>query len=314
MKAFLRRLFNGVQRDRTSGQVMLVGAGPGDPELLTLKAFKALGSADVMVHDRLVSDEILRLVPARTRRIYVGKAAGRHAMRQEEINQLLVLLARQGQTVLRLKGGDPFTFGRGGEEMLALRSAGIPVSIIPGITAAAGCAAQAGIPLTDRHFSDSVCYVTATRRDDAPATNWHALAADPTRTLVFYMGLSQSDTISTQLIHHGLPESTPAVLIENGTTRSQREVHCTLRSLAETAVTHRLRSPCLIIVGQVTTLAHNKVELATVQKTAGLMLDGRDLPLFNLSQVRGKNDEARNHHGPGDCQRPTVVQSVHERR
>ncbi|MDF1822108.1 MAG: uroporphyrinogen-III C-methyltransferase, partial [Alcanivoracaceae bacterium] len=202
MKNLLRKLsLRAQKKSPNTGEVRLVGAGPGDPDLLTIKAFKAIGDADVVVHDRLVSDEVMRLVPSRCRRVYVGKAPGRHAMRQEDINQLLVRLALQGDNVVRLKGGDPFTFGRGGEEMQALRDAGVAVTIIPGITAAAGCAAQAGIPLTDRHFADSVCYITASRRDDAPATNWQALAADPARTLVFYMGLSQAGTISDQLTH-----------------------------------------------------------------------------------------------------------------
>ncbi|MGB1220182.1 MAG: uroporphyrinogen-III C-methyltransferase [Alcanivoracaceae bacterium] len=313
MKQFLNFLLKS-RPQPGNGQVWLVGAGPGDPGLLTMKAHEIIRQADIVVHDRLVSDDIMRLVPARCQRVYVGKAAGQHAMRQDEINRLLVLLGQQGKRVARLKGGDPFTFGRGGEEMQALRNAGIPVTIIPGITAAAGCAAQAGIPLTDRHFADSVCYVTATRREDAPATNWRALANDPARTLVFYMGLAAAGTISEQLIHHGLPKDTPAVLIENGTTRMQREVHCSLATLRETAVTQKLRSPCLIIVGAVTTLAHKKVELAAAHSADGLMLDGRDLPQVNLSQVRGKNHETRHLDSPGDCQRPTVMDTVRQRR
>lgn len=283
------------RRQSTAAPVLLVGAGPGDPELLTIKARRALEQAQVVIHDRLVSAEILALVPRRARKIYVGKQPGDHAVPQHQIEQITIDAARAGKRVVRLKGGDPFTFGRGGEEMVRLRQAGIAVQVIPGITAAAGCAAQAGIPLTDRHYADSVTFVTAQRRDDAPDTDWQQLARDPGRTLVFYMGLAHAANIGSQLIEHGLPGETPVAFIENGTTEQQREVFSSLQSMGDDAHIHQLRSPCLIIVGRVTELAHKKVGAAAAQKAGSKFLDGQALPLPNLSQLRGHHEQDCTH-------------------
>lgn len=277
--------------NRMTPTIQLVGAGPGDPELLTVKALNAIRNAQIVIHDRLVSDDIMALLPRRCERIYVGKSAGDHHVCQEDIETLSIAAAKTGKRVVRLKGGDPFTFGRGGEEMQAFRHAGINVQIIPGISAAAGCAAQAGIPLTDRHYADSVTLVTAQRRDNAPATNWRQLASDPGRTLVFYMGLGHAQDISDNLILHGLPGHTPVAFIENGTTSAQREVFSTLDRMGKDAKSHQLKSPCLIIVGQVTELAHKKVEIAATQKVCGPLSDGRKTPLSNLSQSRGHHEK-----------------------
>ena len=208
----------------TVSKVLLVGAGPGDPELLTLKAARAIASADVVVYDQLVPAEILDLVPGGTTRINVGKRAGHHPVPQHEINQILVRLARTGRMVVRLKGGDPFIFGRGCEEALELDRAKIPYEVVPGITAAQGCAAAARIPLTHRGLATGVRYVTGHCRGDEPLDlDWGSLA-DPATTLVVYMGLANIDEIARNLIRHGLPGDTPAFAICQGTTSRERRV------------------------------------------------------------------------------------------
>lgn len=236
-------------------QVWLVGAGPGDPELITLRALKLLQTADVIVYDRLAAPELLDHCRDDALKIYVGKQRNLHSVPQEDINALLVTHARRGSRVIRLKGGDPFIFGRGGEEMMELRDQGIKVSIVPGITAASGCAAATGIPLTHRDFAAGVSLMTAHRCEGAQDYDWSSLTADRQRTLVFYMGLAQARHIATELMLHGLPGKTPVALVSKGSTPQQKAVRCTVDTLARTAAQDGLASPCLILVGDVVTLA-----------------------------------------------------------
>ncbi len=240
-----------------NGIVWLVGAGPGDPDLLTLKALRLIQTADVVIHDRLVSPSIMALIPAATRRIYVGKARSDHAVPQEDINQLLLREANAGHKVLRLKGGDPFIFGRGGEELELLAEAGIPFEVVPGITAASGCAAYAGIPLTHRDYAQSVRFITGHLKSDGINLHWPELM-DPTQTLVFYMGLVGLQAICEQLIAHGRNPLTPVALVEKGTTPQQRVVIATLATINERVIAEKVSAPTLTIIGDVVKL-HEKL-------------------------------------------------------
>lgn len=236
------------------GCVCLVGAGPGDPELLTLKAVRLLQGADVVVHDRLVGSEVLALIPPRVRRVCVGKETGRHSLPQEEINALLLRLAREGGTVVRLKGGDPFIFGRGGEEALYLRRHGIPVEIVPGITAATGCAAAAGLPLTHRGLARSVRFVTGHARENRELDlDWDSLA-DPDCTLVIYMGVGTAPRIAEGLIGAGLSPATPAAVIGNGTLPEQEVWLSELGRLGADVARWQVRPPALLVIGRVAAL------------------------------------------------------------
>ncbi|ELZ9927257.1 siroheme synthase CysG [Cronobacter malonaticus] len=232
------------------GEVVLVGAGPGDPGLLTLKGLQQIQQADIVVYDRLVSDEIMNLVRRDADRVFVGKRAGYHCVPQEEINQILLREAQRGKRVVRLKGGDPFIFGRGGEELETLCDAGIPFSVVPGITAASGCSAYAGLPLTHRDYAQSVRLITGHLKNGGEF-DWHNLAAEK-QTLVFYMGLNQAAAIQEKLIEHGMDPQMPVALVENGTSVKQRVVAGVLSELG--ALAQRVESPSLITVGRVVAL------------------------------------------------------------
>ena len=251
----LIKLLDGARTETaTAGMVHLVGAGPGDPDLLTMKAHRLLQRADVVVYDRLVSAEVLAMARRDAERIYVGKRRGNHSQSQDEINARLVALARAGKSVVRLKGGDPLLFGRGGEEIGALAEAGVTVEVVPGITAALGCAASTGIPLTHRDHAQTCLFVTGHRKDGRLDLDWPTLAR-PRQTVVIYMGLDALPTIAAQLVAHGLPGSTPVALIENGTTDRERRVVGTLATIDAQAMRARLEGPTLCMVGEVVGLA-----------------------------------------------------------
>ena len=254
-------------------KVYIVGAGPGDPELLTVKAARLLKKSDVIVYDRLVSNTILAMVPSSTTQIFAGKAARDHHMPQDEINQLLVRLAKSGQLVVRLKGGDPFIFGRGSEEALVLAQNGVPFEIVPGITASAGCGSYAGIPLTHRGMATGVRFVTGHCRDGAHLDlNWKSLA-DPDTTLVIYMGLINVGKIRDELIKAGLPANTPAGAIERGTTNQQRTLLTNLNDLPASVKQAELKAPSLLIIGRVVELAQ---ELSWHIPALGAMLETQE--------------------------------------
>ena len=235
------------------GEVYLVGAGPGDPDLLTLKALRIMHEADVVLYDRLVSPEILQRVRPDAEMIHVGKERANHSVPQEQINEMLVRLALEGKKVLRLKGGDPFIFGRGGEEIDRLAEANIPFQVIPGITAASGCACYAGIPLTHRDYSQSVRFVAGHLKDGSIDLDWNELAKEH-QTVVFYMGLVGLDTICAELMKHGAPSTRPMALVQQGTTANQLVLKGTLETMPLIVKTTEVKAPTIIIVGEVVSL------------------------------------------------------------
>lgn len=238
-------------------KVTLMGAGPGDPELLTVKAAKALQAATLVLVDHLVGPEVLALIPESSQRIYVGKESGRHSMAQTDITDLMLKLAQSGRAVLRLKGGDPYIFGRGGEEAQALAAAGVPFEVIPGISAAQGASALAGMPLTHRDHANSLVLTTGHLRGEGEDRHvdldW-GLLARPRQTVVIYMGVATLPLICSELIKHGLAQDTPAATIERATRADQRTVVGTLATLPALAVAHQVKSPALIIIGGVVSL------------------------------------------------------------
>ena len=248
------------------GTVSLVGAGPGDPELLTLRAARLISAADAVVYDNLVGREILMLIRDDAERIYVGKQAGNHTLPQAEINRLLVRLAHSGKQVVRLKGGDPFIFGRGGEEIEELVRYGVDFEVVPGVTAASGVSAYAGIPLTHRDYAQSCTFATGHLKNGTADLDWHALAR-PNQTVVIYMGVGALPEIARQLVEHGVSPAIPAAAIQHGTRREQRTVVATLTTLANAIADAGLRPPALLIVGNVVRL-HSRLDWFQKQRDA----------------------------------------------
>lgn len=247
----------------TKGEVYLVGAGPGDPDLLTFRALRLMQQAEVVLYDHLVAEDVLNLVRKEAERIYVGKEKSKHTLPQEQIGQMMIAFAREGKRVLRLKGGDPFIFGRGGEEIATLSDEGIPFQIVPGITAASGCACYAGIPLTHRDYAQSCVFVTGHLKDGSMNLDWEMLAR-PRQTIVVYMGLQGVEILCRELVRHGLSAVTPVAVVEQGTTPNQRVLISTLDVLPAKVAESSLQPPSLIIIGDCVQL-HRK--LAWVQES-----------------------------------------------
>ena len=261
-----------------SAKVYLVGTGPGDPDLLTVKALRLLQNADVVIYDRLVSEAILEQIPQGVSRIYVGKKSGNHTLPQDEINQLLINLAEGKRNIVRLKGGDPFVFGRGSEEALLLAKQGIAFEIVPGITAASACTTYAGIPLTHRGLAKGVQIVTGHSQKDMPLElDWKALA-DADKTVVVYMGLANIDFISHKLIEAGLDANTPAAAIQNGTTAHQQRVITTLSKLAHDSHEAKLQPPVIFVIGKVVSLAQS-LDWFETEEAEGHYFADRNQPL-----------------------------------
>lgn len=250
------------------GEVYLVGGGPGNPDLLTFRALRLMQQADVVVYDNLVTPPVLEMTRRDADRIFVGKQRANHAMRQEEINELLVKLAKEGKRVLRLKGGDPFIFGRGGEEIETLTANRIPFQVVPGITAASGVSSYAGIPLTHRNYAQACVFVTGHLKDGTMNLDWDMLAR-PNQTVVIYMGLLGLPVLCKQLVAHGLPPDTPAAIVQQGTTPSQKVVTGTLNTLPQLATDAQLKPPTLIIVGKVVSLQAKLAWFTPDQETEG---------------------------------------------
>lgn len=236
-----------------AGKVYLIGAGPGEADLLTVRAARMIGQADAVVYDHLVGDGVMALIPADAEKIYVGKEAGNHTLPQESINTLLVRLAQAGKRVVRLKGGDPFIFGRGGEEILELIGSGIPFEVVPGVTAASGAAAFSGIPLTHREVARTCVFATGHFHDGSCDLDWPALAR-PNQTVVIYMGIGALPVISAQMVAHGLAASTPAAAVRHATLATQRTIVGTLEDLPGKVAQAGLKPPALLIIGEVVNL------------------------------------------------------------